>query len=353
MIRLTCSSCQKKLVVDDSKAGKSGKCPSCGSSIRIPEGRAAEAAVPGATMRPTTPPPRPFPPDPASEAIAPAPLHRRRTPEVVARVEKVEEVEAAEQDDEPERPRRRRKKRRKRPAGGDVPVVAIMLGVAGAIYLLLIVLSVFSRAGSFLLLIVGFALLACGHLWFIYLAHQEDAWVSFMVRFVPFYSIYYFFTRIHETYNPFLTGSVGVLFLITGFIAVVARGGFWDDIDRDRLDDRPFVQELRPAEREQLAQDLLRRGDKAEARVWLAGRHGRGALGFEPAQAMQHVQALYARGAKEVFVADIDVSDPNDEHAEYLVVVLPEQNRQALFEYARAALDADDTDIGQKYLVLH
>ncbi len=352
MIRLTCANCNKKLAVDASKAGKTGVCPGCKSPLRIPDVPEAEAAETAVKMRPSVLPPRPSLPDMGRNAVAPAPP-QRRSPEPVSKVETVEEAEPADRDDEPEQPRTRRKKKRKRRKSTSVATVYIFLGAAVGIYLLLLVLAVFSRAGSILLLVMGFPLLAVGHFWFMYLARLEDSTVYLMVRYVPFYSVYYFFTRIHETYKPFLTGSVGALFVLTGSIAMLVRGGSGDYIDPGRSDDRPEVQNLRPEERERLAQDLLRRGDKAEARAWLGGRRGRSALGLEPAEVAQHVRQLYAKGAREVLVADVDVSDPNEEHAEYLIVVLPEDRRTAVFEYARTVLNADDPDTGQKYLVLH
>lgn len=416
MIRLTCPSCKTKLAVDDSKAGKSGKCPGCKSPLRIPDSperqmAAASAGAPAAktqaantqtastsaaiTPSAKTPPPasspRPLSPERARQAIAPSPP--RRTPVAVEKLDQLEVIEAEEsppprratnsvskldkidqlevieddepaQDDEPERPQRRKKKKKKRTSAEPIPMVYLSLGTAGVLYVLFLVWAVFARGGSLAMLVVGIPLIAIGQGWFIFIARKEDPFCYLMIRFVPFYSIYYFFTRIQDTLKPFLMGAVGVVFAGTGFIILAAQGAFRIDYDDEWFDDDPppFVQgnrpfapdigDVPPVDRQQLAQDLLARADKAEAKAWLAARRTRSVLEFEPAEARRHIEALYARGAKQVFVADIDTTDPDDERALHLVIVLPDDNRQPLFEYLRRDLDVDDPDTGQKYVVV-
>ena len=69
-IRLICPQCSKKLVVSDEKAGKRGRCPSCGAVIKIPgSARAPEAARDTGTA------------DSAGESAAGLPSFERR-PEV-------------------------------------------------------------------------------------------------------------------------------------------------------------------------------------------------------------------------------------------------------------------------------
>ena len=231
----------------------------------------------------------------------------------------------------------------------------ILLASAGGLYLLLTLLAVFVKGATVMMLVMGGLMVVVGQIWFMYLARQEDPTVYLMVRFVPFYSTYYFFTRIHETYKPFIAGATGTLFLITALIIGLVRSDFKDRHEPGRFDDeRPAVQNLTPAERDRLAEDLLRRADKAEARAWLAGGRGRGVLGFERAEATHHIQALYDRGAREVLVADIDATDPSAAFAQRVVVLLPEDvnRRLAVFTYVRQVLDVNEIDAGQKHLVL-
>ncbi len=50
MIRVTCPGCDKKLTVNDSYAGKVGKCPGCNAKIQHPR-RAAAPHVPWPGVR--------------------------------------------------------------------------------------------------------------------------------------------------------------------------------------------------------------------------------------------------------------------------------------------------------------
>jgi hypothetical protein len=298
MIRVTCPGCNKKFQVDDSFAGKSGRCPSCKSPIQIPAGTEPSPVKPPSGPKPVVPrltiddapapprkpaPPRPRPPAPAEEAVAPQPPARRRAAEpipVAVEPEEVEEVEPEGQDEGgPDRPRRRRRKKRRRSTdGSSIPTVVIMIGIGVGFYLILVIFSVFSRAGAWALLIVGFVLVAAGQLWFMYIARQEDPSLYLLIRFVPFFSVYYFFTRINETYKPFILGATGTVFLVTGFIAMAAHGGFGGRFDSDVYISPPEW-DVAAADREGRAQELIARGDKIGVRGWLAD--GRGGLAME------------------------------------------------------------------------
>jgi hypothetical protein len=271
--------------------------------------------------------------------------------EEIEEVDRVEEVEPVQAADEPRRLKRRKKKRKDRNRSA-VPIVLIVLGASAAVFVLLVVLAFFSKSGWIGFLVVGIPLALVGRLWFMFIARQEDYVTYLMVRFVPFYSIYYFLTRIHETYKPFLIGSVGSVFVVTGLIAMGVRGVMKHHEEAAKPEPRQDVRALAPAEREKLAQKLLERTDKAEARAWLANRPDRYMLDLEHDESVRHVQALYARGAKEVLVAFIETTEEDEESAVYLVIGLPENDRQALFEYVRSTFNADDKDTGQKYLVV-
>jgi hypothetical protein len=105
----------------------------------------------------------------------------------------------------------------------------------------LVLWAVFARSGGLALLIGGGILFVCARIWFIYIARQEDVLTYLLVRFVPFYSIYYFFTRLHDTYKPFMLGSVGATFAITGFVALLLRDGFGGLVHPERFHDRVQV----------------------------------------------------------------------------------------------------------------
>ncbi|TET36685.1 MAG: hypothetical protein E3J72_07980 [Planctomycetota bacterium] len=61
-IEIICGKCSMALTVDDSHAGKKGRCPRCGSIMRIPlPGASAQASGPGPAPHPAQPPTAPPP----------------------------------------------------------------------------------------------------------------------------------------------------------------------------------------------------------------------------------------------------------------------------------------------------
>jgi hypothetical protein len=306
---------------------------------------------------PKKPASRPVKPLPPKDGIASAPA-RRRPSEPVADDEPPEEVEAeeveAEEEEERPRKRRRKKKRYQETEITDRTVFFIFLGVAVGIYLAMTCLALISKPGAFVLMGTGIVLLIIGKFWFMYIARKEDPGVYLLVRFIPFYWIYFFITRIHETYKSFLMSASGVVFLLTWLAVSLVRGYFGYHYDPDHFDGPPPVAFMKPAERQKLAENLLQRADKAEAKAWLKGKAGREVLGMPTEEAIKHVQDLYAKGAKEVLVADIDVTDPTEESAQHMVIVLPDEpdKRRTLFQYLKE-MGFDDMDTGQKYVVMN
>ena len=77
MIRFACPGCAATFTVDDSKAGKVGKCPKCQSQFQIPKQDASAAAAsppppPAYAPPPDLPPVPPPPPAPRIAPVAPA-----------------------------------------------------------------------------------------------------------------------------------------------------------------------------------------------------------------------------------------------------------------------------------------
>jgi hypothetical protein len=348
MIRATCPHCDKKMAVDDSKGGKLVRCPGCKSPFRMPD--APEPLPPPTKQAPDAeaiasgpPPRRPAAPDAKSTALGPPPTRAAAVPEV--------EEARPEEEDEPEEKserRRKRKKPRKTLAHSDNLLTYILLGVAGVLYVGLLLLSLFTTRGAILFLIVGGFLFLGARLWFMYIARQEDETVYLLIRWVPFYAYYYSITRFRELVYPFLTGTVGAVFLATAGLVLLAHRERGDPAEFDP--GRPVAAPTR-AEQDRLARQLLQSPDRAEARAWLKGRPGRRLLALEPGESLELVEALLTKGAKEVVVAEIDTSDPNEEDADAVVVALPEEGREALFAYLKGK-HYDQPDVGQKHLVL-
>jgi hypothetical protein len=230
----------------------------------------------------------------------------------------------------------------------NVLLTYILLGVAAVAYVVLLLMSLFTKGGAILLLIIGGFLFIGARLWFMYIARKEDETQYLLIRWVPFYAYYYSVTRFRELINPFLTGTVGTVYLVTAGLVFLAHRDRGEPIDFET--GRPVAAPTR-AEQDRAARQLLQSPDRAEARAWLKGRPGRRVLALEPAESLDLVEGLYAKGAKDVEVAMIDPSDPNEEDAGAVVVALPEDGREALFAYLKGK-HYNLPDVGQKYLVL-
>src|SRR5687767_5644266 len=74
MIRFACPGCGATYSVDDSKGGKTGKCPKCATQFQIPAPEGAPAPPPATAADPRASLPPPPPPDPnAPVEIDPCP----------------------------------------------------------------------------------------------------------------------------------------------------------------------------------------------------------------------------------------------------------------------------------------
>src|SRR5205807_1784641 len=74
----TCPGCQKALVLPDSVAGKTIKCPGCGSRVAVPPPTAIQTGTPSRPKPPPVPPPLP------TESLPAMPRRRSRGRAVLA-----------------------------------------------------------------------------------------------------------------------------------------------------------------------------------------------------------------------------------------------------------------------------
>jgi hypothetical protein len=231
------------MTVDDSKAGKVGRCLQCDQKFRVPDNREAD---PGDPPRHSSAPaasesasnkrkvPRPSePPPPASDdnvmsssgylleeaATPPSPPVKRRR-RVDEDVDDEEEERGPDDRVRPAPQRRKKLKRRQQGAGPRLQDILTALGIAGVFCAILVILTFWVHEVTYLLLIIGALVAAAGRRMILHLALQEGkrVWLACLV--VPFYPTYFFFTRINETYKAFLVSCAGYLFLISG-------GGLW------------------------------------------------------------------------------------------------------------------------------
>ncbi len=270
MIRLICPGCQKKLAVDDAKAGKSGKCPACAGPIRIPQVSEAEQ-VPAVDKVTTARKPAPTV---MREAVAAAP--KRSTPPPVPRG-RADDYDDPADNEEEERPRKRRKKKKKRRAAMTMGTFLGLAGATGAIFLLFLVVSMFSIYGVYGLLLAGLALEIGGNMWFASIARQESELNYLLVRWVPFYSFYYFFSRIQATYKPFIFSIIGIVFLIAGWITYVVhdvRGILNDPAPMARFNFPRQRGIVVPGDNDKRGADLLQRGGQGRGQSLAGSKSG-------------------------------------------------------------------------------
>jgi hypothetical protein len=238
MIQLRCPACKRVMSVDDSKAGKVGRCLQCNQKFRVPGDitvetadtppqSSARAARESASRIPKEPRPlEPMPPrnDEAMsdggyglEEIPPRSLSAKRPRLVDEDIDN--EGEQVRGPDDRGRPRSRRLKKRERRQHGVGPQIQDILpalGFAGAICATLVIVAFWIHEISYLLLIIGVLVVAAGRRMILHLAMEEGTGVWLACLVVPFYPTYFFFTRISETYKAFLVSCAGYLFLVSG-----------------------------------------------------------------------------------------------------------------------------------------
>jgi hypothetical protein len=207
MIRLTCPNCERKLSVDESKAGAIGACPGCGHKIKIPGGPPARGK---ASAGASTPPPskksapqaeKPVPQPPVAPVKSPEESWRRvdntpyafqkepepaQAPELQKRRGRPGKGEPGGIDYGPDRGYERRKrgkeKKSKEPELAEgvtyfkALLIASLLGWAvGAIY-------AFMMPGTIIViscLLFGLAICVTGFMWFLFIALKGgNVWVG-------------------------------------------------------------------------------------------------------------------------------------------------------------------------------
>ncbi|MCR9200441.1 MAG: hypothetical protein NXI04_17535 [Planctomycetaceae bacterium] len=256
-IHAICDSCGKTLAVDDIHAGKKIRCPACKSVVKVPQaGMATSApAAPAAKQRPSTAgsasaPPRKKRPVGGQEPERPRPAKRKRKRPAPAEDDYGYDdlwndplvTSGANYDQNPyasSPPPRRRKKKKTRPDGyhdDSADAARSSAGRGGIILKTLlgcVVLMVIAGVGipmnvegmTWPAVIVGALLNAYGGLAIMGNAFREDSTVGYMYMFVPFYPLYFLFSRWDENMFPFCMSLVGTLTIMVGIICQIVIGG--------------------------------------------------------------------------------------------------------------------------------
>ena len=261
-------------------------------------------------------------------------------------------------DDDDEEPRRKRKKRRKKQgslATSAAMPVLMMIGSVVIMWLGLTALAMWLPLGTYALLGIGGVTALVGRLWFLFVVGQDDPLQRILVRFVPLYEWFYFFTHLDETLKPFMCSCVGTIFLVTGGLFYFLHPRHADHTD---WGPSPRAHAQNPATADAECAKLLALQNKSEARQWLQGNNTRRLFKWDRQGSIQVVEELYKLGAKEVWVVNLENGGFLANVAGELVVVLPQEPepRKKLLDWhnANPAEDEDDklTDKGQKYMYL-
>lgn len=220
MIRVECAECGSVYRLSDEAAGKRIRCRKCKGVIPVPGTRRAErsATAAAAPRKRRSRPAGGFDEDFGNDDPGfgnPAAL----PPMTGGRKKKAEKKRA-----EPvEKPRR------------NVELIArlIAAGVALLVVLVFVILGFFRPAVAgrvgVTMLSVGIGEMVIGYIWLVVISAQEDWICGWLVRAVPFYAIYYMFTRFEETKWILLMWVTGVPLTIFALIYLRLNVPAWQN----------------------------------------------------------------------------------------------------------------------------
>lgn len=396
MTTVECPKCATRLKLPPSFTGKAARCPSCKGVVTIPQPE--EEVVEAVEVEEEETPVRAVRPTRLSDA-APGrkpriaedddeddDRPRKKRPATRDDDEDEEErparrraaVQSADDEDE-DRPRKKRpardddeddddrprKKRRKKKAESAGQSTLVLVGVGVAILALLFMLTGLGfrfKEVSYAMLVVGIIFAAIGWLWILHLAQEESHLTYIMCKWVPFYDVYFMFTRLSQTWLPCILLWGGRLFLLAAIILLLTHhfrdpgsvgilgGGGGGPVQPVNNTPAPTTDAGTEA--------LLKKPNTAEARAWLGARNKERTFAndWDHATEVRFVNDLYARGAVRVTAAEIERDEDGEEIAHMIVVTLPAEadKRAAVLTYLNQRYPgAQHKDQGQKYVAFH
>jgi hypothetical protein len=261
MIRVSCPKCQKKLGLDDSKAGGVGVCPGCGAKFRVPKpaasgtGPAAPSKKPSAPAKdvgiragakaeakakptpPAAPPPKQASADDDDGAI-PYLVVKNPTPppEPKKRRKQMSDDEIDEIGVDKEYLKKRKKKKKERESSGmsgsliaAVALLVIWIGMSLLVWLkpdAVLIPIWFGRVVAFI-----------GWVWLLILAFDEGFLFALLVFFLsPIGAIVLCVIRPYEAMKPCMVHIAGWLIQLTAAL-IYGMHIFTGTVDLDDLDD--------------------------------------------------------------------------------------------------------------------
>jgi hypothetical protein len=266
----------------------------------------------------------------------------------------------AEQTKPPSRLRKKKSRRGSKQSG--VPAateLASGLGMATVVWILLGFLAWMFQPMTYVVLGIGALVTFTGRSQFLRVAKAEGtgSWLACLL--VPFYSTYFFLTRLGRTLVPFLIGCFGWLFLATGGVCWWAHRAAEAAAEQTAQAAAREVPLRRKVDEEVICQQLLAAPNQADALVWLKDESKqRGVFKWSRRQISELVRKLYQLGAKQVIAVNIETLEDlgGAEFTSQLVVVLPDEpdKRKALFDWRATFFEEKPIkDRGQKYQLVN
>ncbi|TMQ34936.1 MAG: hypothetical protein E6K70_04975 [Planctomycetota bacterium] len=233
MIRVQCPKCDKKLALDDSKAGGVGACPACGQRFRVPGTRAQTPDTPnadkvrasgparhankatakqrpaGKQTAPQQPPSRPKEPWEEEDS---SPYAVREEPESDDRPK----VEYGIDKDYEKKVERKRQEEQQKETRGFIGLIFLMI----FIWILMGVMPFIMFELVWVSLSMGLLLTSAGGIMMTTAAFHEGK--GLLMLFVPFYGFYFMIMYWKEARNGFCIWLIGCLILGTALVT----GGF-------------------------------------------------------------------------------------------------------------------------------
>jgi hypothetical protein len=144
------------------------------------------------------------------------PRARRVVPDDTGRDENEGSTHRINEADSSRPPHHKRKRKKKKTASAGQLVAPLL--VALGVWIALVVAAFLFRPVVYGLLILGSIVTFMGRSTFLQVAREDGMGTWLACLFVPFYSTYYFFTRMGRTLVPFLIGCCGYVFLGSGIV---------------------------------------------------------------------------------------------------------------------------------------
>jgi hypothetical protein len=230
MIRVQCPKCDKKLALDDSKAGGVGACPACGQRFRVPGTRSQTPDTPNADKVRASAPARhankaTAKQRPAAKQTAPQqPPARPKEPWEEEDSSPYAVREEPESDDKPKveygidkdyekKVERKRREEEQKETRGFIGLIFLMI----FIWILMGVMPFIMTELTWVTLGMGWLLSLTGGVMLLVAAFRESLGQGLLVFFVPFYHLYFAIMHWKDTRNALVIAYIGSLISLTGW----------------------------------------------------------------------------------------------------------------------------------------